>query len=73
MCLIGIPLASRHSRNSSLAANTGIAMLVGFSYWIVLALAMSLGKSGVLPPAIAAWTANALFTGIGIVFFLSSE
>ena len=73
MCLIGIPLASRHSRNSSLAANTGIAMLVGFSYWIVLALAMSLGKSGVLPPALAAWSANAIFTAIGAVFFLSSE
>ena len=73
MCLIGIPLASRHSRNSSMAANTGIAMLVGFSYWIVLALAMSLGKSGVLPPAVAAWAANTLFTGIGVIFFLSSE
>ena len=73
MCLIGIPLASRHSRSSSLAANTGIAMLVGFSYWIVLALSLSLGRSGVLPPALAAWTANAIFMGIGVVFFLGSE
>lgn len=73
MCLIGIPLASRHSRNSSIAANTGIAMLVGFSYWIVLALTLSLGKSGVLPPILAAWAANGIFAGIGIVFFLSSE
>jgi lipopolysaccharide export system permease protein len=48
-------------------------MLVGFSYWIVLALTLSLGKSGVLPPILAAWAANGIFAGIGIVFFLSSD
>ena len=73
MCLIGIPLASRNSRNSGMAANTGAAMLIGFSYWIILAFTSSLGKSGVLPPVLAAWAANGIFATLGIYFFLSSE
>ncbi|MDG2305161.1 MAG: LPS export ABC transporter permease LptG [Candidatus Binatia bacterium] len=73
MSLIAIPLASRHSRQSSSAANVGIALVVGFSYWVVLALTTSLGKGELLPPVVAAWTANALFALIGAVFFLGSE
>jgi len=73
MALIGLPLASRHSRQASVAANMGAALVVGFSYWVVLALTISLGKGGVLPPALAAWTANVLFTTIGAIFFLGSE
>ncbi|MFP6662629.1 MAG: LPS export ABC transporter permease LptG [Deltaproteobacteria bacterium] len=73
MALIGIPLASRHSRNSGTAASAGTALAVGFSYWIVLALTMSLGKSGVLPPILAAWSANAIFASVGLIFFLGSE
>lgn len=73
MALIGIPLASRHSRNSGMAATAGAALVVGFSYWIVLALTMSLGNSGVLPPIIAAWSANVIFIAIGTIFFLGSE
>jgi len=73
MSLIAIPLASRHSRQSSAAANVGIALVVGFSYWVVLALTTSLGKGEILPPAVAAWTANGLFAVIGTIFFLGSE
>ena len=73
MSLIAIPLASRHSRQSSAAANVGIALVVGFSYWVVLALTTSLGKGEILPPVVAAWTANGLFAAIGAIFFLGSE
>ncbi len=73
MSLLAIPLASRHSRQSSSAANVGIALVVGFSYWVVLALTTSLGKGEILPPVVAAWTANALFALIGAIFFLGSE
>ncbi len=73
MSLIAIPLASRNSRQSSAAANVGIALVVGFSYWVVLALTTSLGKGEILPPIVAAWSANALFAVIGAIFFLGSE
>lgn len=73
MALIAIPLASRHNRGSGVAASVGAALVVGFSYWVVLALTTSLGKGGVLPAALAAWSANLIFAAIGLIFFLSSE
>jgi lipopolysaccharide export system permease protein len=73
MALIGIPLASRTLRGSGMAAGLGLALVVGFSYWIVLGLTTSLGRSGILPPPLAAWSANLLFGMIGAIFFLGSE
>lgn len=73
MAMIAIPLASRHSRGSGVAASVGAALVVGFSYWVVLALTTSLGKGGVLPPLLAAWTANLIFGAIGLIFFLSAD
>lgn len=73
MALIAIPLASRTMRGSGVAAGIGLALAVGFSYWIVLGLTTSLGRSGILPAPLAAWSANVLFGMIGAIFFLSSE
>lgn len=73
MALVAIPLSSRYSRGSGVAASVGLALVVGFSYWVVLALTTSLGKGGVLPPPLAAWSANIIFTAIGAIFFLSAE
>jgi lipopolysaccharide export system permease protein len=73
MVLIAVPLASRHSRNAGVAASVGVALLVGFSFWVVLALTTSLGRSGVLPAPVAAWSANVVFATIGAIFFLSAE
>jgi len=73
MALVAIPLAARHDRNASVAANVGAALVVGFGYWVVLALTTSLGRTGVLPAPVAAWSANLIFAGIGGIFFLSSE
>jgi lipopolysaccharide export LptBFGC system permease protein LptF len=73
MALVAIPLASRRSRSSGVAASVGTAMAVGFSYWVVLALTTSLGHSGVLPAPVAAWSANVIFAVVGQIFFLGSE
>lgn len=72
MGLIAIPLGLRNLRASSLAHNVGTGLVIGFSYWVVLALAVSLGHSGALPPMIAAWTANVIFAGIGLFLLLGA-
>ncbi|MBI3785446.1 MAG: LptF/LptG family permease, partial [Deltaproteobacteria bacterium] len=43
---------------------------LGFSYWVVLGLATSLGQSGVLPAPIAAWAANLIFALLSSTLFL---
>lgn len=65
MALISVPLGLRGGRSSSLASNIGTGLLIGASYWFVLALAVSLGHSGVLPAFVAAWAANVIFAAIG--------
>jgi lipopolysaccharide export system permease protein len=70
---VAIPLAGGVRRHSSLAATVGAGFAIGFAYWVVLALANSLGQSGVLPPVVAAWGANGIFLLAGLALFLSSE
>jgi lipopolysaccharide export system permease protein len=73
LALVGIPISGRVTRHPSVALIVGFGMVVGFCYWVVLALSQSLGLSGALPPVVAAWSANVLFTLIGVAFFLYAE
>lgn len=70
---VAVPLAGRVHRNPSVAAIVATGLGVGFAYWIVLALANSLGQSGALPPGIAAWAANGIFVLVGLALFLKYE
>jgi lipopolysaccharide export system permease protein len=73
MVLVGVPLAARNPRRRPLATSIAIGLIVGFSYWVLLALTISLGHGGAIPPAIAAWTANGVFSVLGAFFFLGPE
>jgi lipopolysaccharide export system permease protein len=73
MVLVGVPLAGRNPRRRPLATSVGIGLIVGFSYWVLLALTISLGHGGAIPPAIAAWTANGVFALLGAFLFLGPE
>lgn len=73
MVLVGVPLAARNPRRRALATSVGIGLVVGFSYWVLLALTISLGHGGAIPPLIAAWTANGAFALLGAFLFLGPE
>jgi len=60
----------RHERSGGVAQSIGAGIVIGFSYWIVFAFALSLGRSGTISPLLAAWTANILF-GIAAIVFLA--
>jgi lipopolysaccharide export system permease protein len=49
------------------AQGIGIGLIIGFSYWLVYAFGMSLGRSGILPPLLAAWFANILFALASVI------
>lgn len=70
MALLGIPFALRTGRSGGLALGVTISIAFGFVYWIFFAFCVSLGKSGALPPVLAAWTANITFGMIGLYMFL---
>ena len=69
MILIAIPFALRRQMSGSMALSFGVAMLIGFGYWMVSAFCISLGHNGALPPWAAAWIPNGIFALIGLFFF----
>jgi lipopolysaccharide export system permease protein len=73
MVLIAVPLSTRNPRRRTLATSIGTGLSVGFSYWVLLALSVSLGHGGAIPPVLAAWTANAVFGVLGAFLFLGAE
>ena len=70
---LAIPMAGKVRRHPSLAAIVGVGGLAGFAYWVVLALTNSLGQSGVMHPALAAWSANVIFLLLSFALFLRAE
>jgi lipopolysaccharide export system permease protein len=61
MVILGIPFAFRNSRSGGTALGIGASIGIGFAYFVVNAMLLSYGRSGVLPPLVAAWGANIIF------------
>lgn len=72
MVLLAIPFALKKRVNAGLALSFGVAMAIGFGYWVLSAFCISLGHSGALPPWISAWLPNAIFVLIGF-YYLTAE
>ena len=73
MVFLAIPFALKQKLTGSLSLSFGIAMIIGFGYWVLTAFCLSLGHSAALPPWIAAWTPTFIFTMVGAFFFTAEE
>jgi lipopolysaccharide export system permease protein len=73
MCVLATGIAVR--RNLREGAAIGIALGVGgaFLYWVMMSFCMSLGYGGILPPYLAAWSANFIFACFGGILVLYAE
>ena len=69
MVFIAVPFSLRSERSGGIMYSSGIGIFIGFSYWIVHAFSMSLGKSEILPAFLAAWAANILFGAAAAFLF----
>ena len=65
--LIGIPFSLKTGRSAGMASGVGISIIIGFSYWVAMAFCVSLGHTGLLPPFIAAFGSNILFSIAGFI------
>ncbi len=66
MVILGIPFALRGSRSGGLAVGIAASVAIGFAYFLFNAMLLSYGRSGVLPPIVAAWGANFVFVLSGV-------
>jgi len=73
MVFLAVPFALKRKMSGSVSLSFGIAMVIGFGYWVLTAFCISLGHSGALPSWIAAWVPNLIFTMVGAFFFTAEE
>jgi len=69
LVMVGAPLAIRPVRSGGLALSIVGAVVIGFGYFVVIALFISMGKGGMVPAWTGAWTANILFGAAGLLLF----
>ena len=69
VCLIviwlGFPLGVRASRRGGALLGVGTALGLVVAFFLVMNIALALGKGERIPPAVAAWLPNAIFAGVG--------
>jgi len=74
MVALGIALSlDPLPRSLSLGRSFGLAIAIGFGYWLAFGLTSSLGRSAIIPAWLAAWTPNIVFTTLATSIFLLGE
>jgi len=73
MVLISIPFSIHKVRGGGASKGFALAVMIAFFYWTLSSIGASLGHSGALPPASAAWFANIFFTTISIVVLIRMQ
>ncbi|MDD4909486.1 MAG: LPS export ABC transporter permease LptG [Candidatus Omnitrophica bacterium] len=67
--LLGIPFSLEIKKRGAALSSIGICMIIAFLYYVMDAVSIALGKSGLLPPLLAAWTTNIIFLYIALFKF----
>jgi lipopolysaccharide export system permease protein len=72
MVLVAIPFAL-HSPRGGRLFGIGLAIIILAAYLVVHFVALAFARADLLPPLLAAWTANVIFMGLGVSLFLRAR
>ncbi len=72
MVLVAIPLALQWPHGGRVMG-IALASVIAMGYWVINSLAIACAKADLVPPALAAWAANAVFAAIGASLFLRTR
>lgn len=72
MVLVAIPFALQSPRAGRLFG-VGLAIAIMAGYLVVHYVALAFARADLLPPLVAAWTANVIFMGIGVSLLLRAR
>lgn len=70
--LIGASLSTRVRRGGT-ALGFGLSLVISFVYYSFIRAAQALGHGGALPPVLAAWIANLIFGGLGVLLLVRAQ
>ena len=64
--IVGIPFSLIMHKRATGLSSAGIAILIGFLYYVVNAVSLAFGKAGLFPPILAASLSHILFLSLGL-------
>ncbi len=73
LCIVGMGIAVKGKIKEGLAVGIAYGIGIAFFYWVFYSFCLSLGYGEMLPPVIAAWTANVVFLCFGVFNLLNAE
>ncbi|HGY11944.1 MAG TPA: LPS export ABC transporter permease LptG [Desulfobacterales bacterium] len=73
MCIVGTGIAVKRKKKDGLSVGIGYGIGIAFLYWVFYSFCLSIGYGEVLPPVIAAWTANLVFLCFGVITLINAE
>ena len=72
MTLLAVPFGVTTGRRGALYG-IGLGIVLALSYWLVMSVFVAVGKAGLLPPILAAWTPNIIVSASAIYLLLTAK
>jgi lipopolysaccharide export system permease protein len=73
VCIIGIGIAVKRKGREGPSFSIALGVLMVFLYWVLHSFCLSLGYGGLLPPFVAAWISNIIFSCYAVFNLLNAE
>jgi lipopolysaccharide export system permease protein len=73
LCFAGVGISLKTTKKEGPGMGIAIGIGIAFLYWIFYSFCLSLGYGEMLPPAIAAWTANLVFMCFALITLLNAD
>jgi LPS export ABC transporter permease LptG len=72
MTLLAVPFGVTTGRRGALYG-IGLGIVIALSYWFLMSVFVAIGKAGLLPPILAAWTPNIIVSASAIYLLLTAK
>jgi lipopolysaccharide export system permease protein len=73
VCIIGIGIAAKRKGREGPSGSIALGAVMVFLYWVLHSFCQSLGYGGLLPPFIAAWISNIIFSCYAVFILINAE
>ena len=71
--LVGLPIALLNRRRKAMNfTSLGIAVAIGFLFYVCNAVGLAFGKGGLLSPIVSAWLAPLIFLGLAVYLIMAN-
>jgi len=72
MTLLAVPFGVSTGRRGALYG-IGLGIVLALSYWLLMSVFVAVGKAGLLPPVLAAWTPNIIVSASAVYLLLTTK